>query len=163
MHYIAIAIFDSENSSLKDKVDAISNESKLAMEQMIEKWKNDSFDQILNDSQNPPPKIQAESALIEMFREKLEKPLNRLIDKEFDNYTIDNVLPVDKLLKDFENKDYDRYPRAILTPSYEWIKEDWNGNYKEGKRLSEEWNKKVFDLLNKYKDKGVVVSINCDS
>ncbi len=163
MHYLAIAIIDSENSSLKEKVDQIFDEAGLVMKQMNKKWKNDSFDQILNDYKNPPREIQLNGALAKHFEERLKKILDKLIDKEFDSYVINDIFSVEKMLKNFENKYFDRYPEAILTPNCEWIKEGWSTNNKEEKRLSEEWNTKFFEILDKYKEKGIVILINCDS
>ena len=163
MHYIAIAIFDSENNSLKDKVDMIHDKAEKELNELSIKSIDKNFDEIIDLYNQAPKEALGISSLINLFKEKLEKPLNKLIDKEFDSYTIMDVFSVNKFLNDFQDNDFDRFPTAILLPNSEWIKEDWSSDRKEEIKLSNEWEKIVMDILNKYKDKGIVVEINCDS
>ncbi len=163
MHYIAIAICDSENKFLKDKVDTIHRKAEEELNEICIKSIDKNFDEIIDLYKQAPKEAMGIDALINFFEKKLEKPLNKLIDKEFDSYTIRDVFSVNKLLNDFQNNDFDRFPDAIFTPNCEWIKEDWSDNEKERTRLSDEWEKTVMNILNKYKDKGIVIEINCDS
>jgi hypothetical protein len=163
MHYIAIAIFDSENKSLKDKVDKIHSEVDKELYELSIKSIDKNLDEITDLYNQAPNEVLGIDALISVFEKKLEKPLNKLIDKEFDSYAIRDVLSVNKRLNDFLNNDFDRFPDAILTPNCEWIKEDWSNDEKEEIRLSNEWERTVINILNKYKDTGIIVEINCDS
>lgn len=164
MDFLAIAIIDSENKSIKEKVDEISHQSKLALKKINDGFSDKtSFYEIIDTYKNPPEYIQKESRLLEIFKDKFKKHLDKLIGKEFESYSVESFSSVEKLLKDFENKNYDKYPEAILTPNRDWIREGWNKNPKKEEKLSKEWNEKVSNILNKYKEKGVAVFVDCDS
>ena len=163
MHYIAIAIFDSEDKSLKDRVDMINSKADKELNELSSKSIGKNFDEVIDLYKKASKDALGIVALKDLFENKLKKHLDELINKEFDSYVISDIYSVDKLLNYFQNNDFDRFPTAILTPSCEWIKQDWSINDVEETKLSNEWEKKVMAILNKYKKKGIVVSINCDS
>lgn len=153
MHYKAIAIIDSEDKSLSEKMDEVYFAYQKATEQIKMKWEKDSFEEILNDTQNPPKEISLKAAYLDRFDKMLKNPFTKLQGEYFEDYTVMDFFSINKLLKDFENKDFDNYPEAILAPNCEWIEEDLN---------DKEWDKKVLDMLSKYKAKGIAVIIDCN-
>lgn len=100
--------------------------------------------------------------LFSHYEESVGKAFDSLREGgNFDSWIIDNVDTVEWLYNNYDN--LVRYPGAILTPDNEWIREPWDENYAKNKKLLEEYDQKMYNLVKQYKENGIVVYIDIHS
>ncbi len=163
MKYILVAIVDSENSSLPERVDEKRRAYLEALTRFDTENKNRSIEEIGDAFQNQPEEVSVYSRLVGLFEGKLRLPLKKYQETEFESYDIDEVLSARELLSGYESGDWELFPQAMLLPNTSLAKEDWSANSKENEKLEKEWEEKVTSLLKQYQERGVAVIVRCDS
>ena len=84
MKYILVAIVDSENSSLPERVDEKRRAYLEALTRFDTENKNRSIEEIGDAFQNQPEEVSVYSRLVGLFEGKLRLPLKKYQETEFE-------------------------------------------------------------------------------
>ncbi len=154
----ALAIFPNNNETLPALLDEAYKKYQEAESKQSVENKEKSIDELLADFDKRivPEDMKKYWGLVEIFANKLKKPLTKYQNKKYDVYEVEDVGSIKALLEYFDRGIYDNYPDSLITPECEWL-----ASY--AFKTNKEWEDTVEGLLDKYKDMGVVAYISYKS